>query len=434
MESQHRRDHISPFSQDVRSVNTMARIQMSESEWNQNRYMLRQIIQTNIQQKHLNHKQSDILTTLDKIVQTIKPQTNVFSNKTELNKAILNEIGLYITELVTNENVTKNKESSYLREHIKQDNQNNFQNEFSTKKLEFDTFHKSRQPEPIHFEDDASLDDINIEDKLQKEIEEREYFDSSITNQERMNLHTNEKTDDIHIPTLTPNLVDYQLIETPVFSLSSLNETSEIDKKKKVPSSKPIKSILKLNKVLTNFPPSYSKWFVQVTASYKFLQEEKEYMFMIQEESHPLLSFINAQKNQHTSLCIEQLCVHYESNDIDTSLHRNLLYIYTFTEPFESFELNTNSILFMDYQMQPLQNPSCTQNYSLYKGECPFHDYDYDNKKNNDKIENTDKDITHIVLSTIPLESSDMNSYFSLFYTLPEKEKREKKISIQLRF
>ena len=376
---------------------------------------------------------------LDKIVQSMKPQIGLFSSKTELNKAILNEVGLYITELVTNENVNNvnnvnTNSTSYLREQIQQDKSDKLIEKYSNKKLEFESFHSKSPPKHIQFEDDTSLDNNNIEDMLKKEIAERDNFDSSITNEKQTlpKLHTNTITNNESILSIS-KVDNYQTIEGPVFSLSSLQETSETNEKKKVPSSKPIKSILKNNHSFITYPSSYSKWFIDLNVTCGIINKENksecEIIFMIQDES--FLSFINSHKKNYTSLIIEQLCIHNQVEPQDTEyihLKNNLLYIYTYTK---SFELNTNSILF-PYHHAQLQDDLQKQPYSLYKGNCPFRNYD--NRHNENNIGSVYDNITHIVLSTIPLKSSDVNSNFSLFYTLPEKEKREKNMSVQLRF
>lgn len=398
-------------------------IQMNDSEWNQNRYKLRQIISKHIHKKQLDHKQNDIFFTLDNIIQNMKSQVHIFGSKTELNKAILNEIGLYITESITNDNVSS-VSSLYSREQIKQHNNNRIQNDFSNKKIEFESLNKPKQPAVIQIEETViDNDNSDIEHMLQKEIKDREYFDSSISNM-------NESS----------QINDYQVIETPVFSLSSSIEpykNSEKNEREKS-NSKQLKSILKTSsKVFSKYPSCYTKWFIHIETIYiplhnfivndntddpdnngNITNNKDHFLFKIKDDS--LLSFINKYKNEYTSLCINNLCLHFEDILLNKSLHNNLVYMYIFKD--SETTVYTNSILFMEDKSNS-QNPS----YLSYKGICPVNNYDNsDNEQNN-------TDITNIVFTTIPLYNSNLNFNFSLVSNNSEYEKREK-ISIQLKF
>lgn len=423
------------------------RILMDDTEWNQNRYMLRQIIQNNIHKKRLIHKQDDIFRSLDNIIKNMKPQLYLFSNKTELNKAILNEIGLYITEIVTNENVKH--QSSYLREDIKNDNNERFMNDFSNKKNEFESYHKTKPPKPIQFEDDTTLENNNIEDMLKKEIAEREQFDNSIID----NPGISTKILSNETPSNTPfssdiNNIEYQVIETPVFSLSSINKTNETSKKIKSQSPKQLKSILKTSSKQLQIENAYSslythtKWFINVPAIYTSVKidtsnnqyedknkEHKEYKeqndFSILINDKPFLSFINYNKDKLILLSIEQICIVLDKELKDLRQH-SLIYMYCFIDE-EYRHPYISSILFME--SIPVSSSRC---YQLYKGNSPVNNYD-DNKDSNNK----NKDITNIIFTTIPYDSKEWNFNFSLFPTIPEMKKREKKkckLSIQLKF
>lgn len=438
------------------------RLLMNDTDWNKNRYMLREIIQNNIQKKKLFHKQGEIFSVLDNIVQNMKPQVHMFSNKTELNKAILNEVGLYITEIITNENVKNHTSSStsYLREDIKHDNNQKFMDVFSSKKQEFESYHKPSPPKPIQFEDDTTLEDKNnnIEDMLKKEIAEREDFDNSIIDNPNTPSTISQQSLSRSLPQSLPqsnniNNIEYQIIETPVFSLTSNKEIDEIPKKIKSQNPKPLKSILKTRTTSESkfsdpdtvpIPSSSSlslpyisrstKWFIDVPFVYTpiksnhnngYEDENQHHDFLISTNDEPFLSFINSNKNEHHSLSIEQVCIF--ENQLTELQYHSLIYMYTFTDS-EHMVPNTSSILFTE---NVPKSSSHLRSYHLYKGNSPVNNHDIRKKYNKNK------EITNIIFTTVQIKDTEWNFYFSLFSTKSEIENREKKInrtSIQLSF